>query len=73
MGCPIVTKGTLWHSCVKVRAVIELPFGVMSWVGPGIGVLHGVEIAYREGEVLGVFLCIVCSGFLRELVIGKCH
>jgi len=30
--------GTLLHSCAKVREIIELLFGVVSVVGPGIGV-----------------------------------
>ena len=30
--------------CVQVREAIELPFGVLSGVGPGIGVLDGVHI-----------------------------
>jgi len=30
--------GTLWHSCMRVREQIELPFGAGSGVGPVIGV-----------------------------------
>jgi len=39
VGHPIVTMRNLWHSSEKVREVIELPFGVVSRFGPGIGVL----------------------------------
>jgi len=33
-----------------------MPFGLMSGVGRGMGVLHGGPHLAREGEVLGVFL-----------------
>ena len=36
---PIVTNGTLLRRCVEVRTAIELSFGVVSGVGPGIHVL----------------------------------
>ena len=42
--------GTLWHSCAKVREPIELPFGVVSGVGPVIGVLDGGPHPPREGR-----------------------
>jgi len=35
--------GTLLHSCVKVREVIELLIGMMSGVGPSVVVLDGVH------------------------------
>ena len=41
LGRPIVTKGPLLHSCVEVFELIELSFGVVNWVGPGIDVLDG--------------------------------
>ena len=44
---PIVTKGELLHRCVEVRIVIELSFGVVSGVGPGIHVLDGSPRASR--------------------------
>ena len=40
VGHPIVTNGDLLRSCVKMRDVIELPFGVVSVVDSGIGVYH---------------------------------
>ena len=50
--------GALLHSCVEVRELIELSFGVVSVIGPGIGVLNGVAVLQGEGEwswqVLGV-------------------
>ena len=44
---PIVTKGNLLRRCVKVRTTIELLFGVVSGVGPGIHVLDGSPRASR--------------------------
>jgi len=35
---PIVTNGTLLHSCVEVRERIELSFGVVSGISGGMGV-----------------------------------
>jgi len=46
----------MWCSCVKVREAIKLPFGVLSGVGPGIGVLDGGQHAQGEGEVWRGFL-----------------
>jgi len=48
--------GNLWHSCVKAREAIDLPFVAVSGVGPEIGVLNGVPHSLRGREVLGVFL-----------------
>jgi len=36
VGRPIVTSGPLLHSCVEVHEPIELSFGMVSGVGPGI-------------------------------------
>jgi len=50
--------GTLLHTCVEVHESIELSFGVVSVVSPGIGVLDGSRHAARgrgEGELLGGF------------------
>jgi len=33
--------GTLLHSCIRVHEATELPFRVMSGVGPSIGELDG--------------------------------
>jgi len=46
----------LLHSCVEVREPIELSFEVVSGVGPGIHVLHGVLVTQREGANLGLFV-----------------
>ena len=43
--------GSLLHSCAEVCKPMELSFGVMSGVGPGIGVLDGVDVLQREGAV----------------------
>ena len=47
---------SLWRISAKVREPIELPFGVVSGVGPGIGVLDGIHIHQGKGEILGFFL-----------------
>jgi len=47
--------GTLRRICVKVREPIELPFGVVSGVGPGIGVLDGLHIPKEKGIGFGGF------------------
>ena len=39
--------GTLLRRCVEVRTAIELSFGVVSGVGPGIHVLDGSPHASR--------------------------
>jgi len=39
--------GTLLRHCVEVRTAIELSFGVVSVVGPGIRVLDGNPHASR--------------------------
>jgi len=41
MGCSVIITGNLLHSCAKVHEAIELPFGEVSGVGSGIGVLVG--------------------------------
>jgi len=41
LGRPIVTNGDLLCSYVEVGEPIELSFGVVSGVSPGIGVLDG--------------------------------
>jgi len=47
--------GPLLHSCAEVRAAIELSFGVVSGVGPGIHELDGVHVSQKEGAVWGFF------------------
>jgi len=42
------------HSNVEVRALMELLLGVVSRVGPGIGILGGGERAPRERGCFGV-------------------
>ena len=42
--------GTLLRRCVEMRTAIELSFGVVSVVGPGIGVLDGVMCCKEKGE-----------------------
>ena len=56
----IVTNGNLWHSCVKVREAIELPFWVVISLGSGIGVLDGVHILQEEGEVFEGWVLLIC-------------
>jgi len=41
--------GMLLHSCAEACEPIELPFGEMSGVGPGIHVLDGDHVPQGEG------------------------
>ena len=59
------------HICIKVREAIELPFGVVSGVGPSIGVLHGGLHPQGEEEVWGFFSSIGLNGVLRCIGNGK--
>ena len=46
---------SLWKVyCGKTADWIQMPFGVLSGVGQGMGVLDGVVIVEREGAVLGM-------------------
>jgi len=47
--------GLLLHSCVEVRELIKLSFGMVSGVDPGIDVLDGVRVPQGEGAVSGIF------------------
>jgi len=48
---------SLWKVyCGKTADWIQMPFGVLSGVGQGMGVLDGVVIVEREGAVLDVNL-----------------
>jgi len=70
--------GNLLHSCLEVREPIELSFGLMSGVGPGINVLDGGPRASRGRGGLwgfclhwpigfdGVFLKQKCILLVRE-------
>jgi len=37
----------------KTTELIEMPFGMKNWVGPGNHVLDGVQIPHRKGQVSG--------------------
>jgi len=47
--------GTVLHSCVKVRELIELSFGVVSGVRHGTGILDGGPRASRGRGGFGGF------------------
>jgi len=47
--------GPLLCSCAEVHAAIELSFGLVSGVTPGIHVLDGGPRASGEGWILGSF------------------
>jgi len=55
--------GTLWHSFAEVHEAIELPFGMVSVVGPAIGVLDGVDMLHGEGWFWEFFSSIGLNGF----------
>jgi len=46
--------GTLWRSRAKVHELIKLLFGVMSGVGPVIGVLYGGPHRHPQSEMGGI-------------------
>jgi len=46
---------TLLHSCAEVREPIELSFGMVSDVGPGIYVLDRGSRAPKGRAVVGIF------------------
>jgi len=46
---------SLLRSCVKVREPIELSFGLVNGMGPGIDVWNGSPRGSREGWILGSF------------------
>ena len=64
--------GTLWRSCEKVREAIKLSFGVVSGIGPGIGVLDKSMCPMEKGVkgfnffsgALG-FFCIGFNGIFE--------
>ena len=39
-------------SCAKMAALIEMPFGMWTWVGRRNRVLGGVDIPLGEGKIL---------------------
>jgi len=47
--------GTLLRSCAEMHEPIELSFGVVSVVSPGIRVLDGVDVLQGERGFLGGF------------------
>jgi len=66
---PIVASGTVWHSYAKVHEPIELSFGVVSGVGPGIGVLDGGPCAQRgSGGLRGFSPSLVEWQFFSGIV-----
>jgi len=78
--------GTLLHSCAEVRAAIELSFGFVSGVTPGIHVLYGVHVPQGEGWILGSFtpigpmvsMAYFCNNLsggcsVHEKLMGDCY
>jgi len=61
-GIPLQPIRTLWRSCAEVREVIEMPFGVVSGVASGIGVLDGDIGLPREGQLFG-------TGWVGDLLV----
>jgi len=47
--------GMLLSSCAEVHEPIDLSFGEVNEVGPGIGVLHGVHMLQGKWAVSGAF------------------
>jgi len=55
--------GNLLHSYAEVREPIELSFGVVSWVSPGIHVLDGGLQAPKGRGCLGDFSAFAPNWF----------
>ena len=52
-GRAVLSMGPLLHSCAKDCEPIELSFGMVSGVGPGIDVRNGVHVPQGKGEFWG--------------------
>jgi len=70
--------GTSLHSCVEVLEPIELSFGVVSGVGPGILVLDGGSRVLKSrggfwGCVHAYRLCAFCLGLILLLSLKASH
>jgi len=70
---------TSLHSCVEVRELNKLSFQVTSVVGPGIGVLDGVDmlqvngVSGEEGVLQSFFSTIRFNGaLLSRNVLDSC-
>ena len=63
--------GPLFHSCVEVRELIELLFGLVSGVGPGINVWNGVHMAQGEVVDFGVVCPHWPNGFNGLIISTK--
>ena len=59
--------GPLLHSCVEVRELIELSFGVVSGVGPGIDVWNGCPRVSRERVDFAVVCLHWPNGFSGQI------
>jgi len=53
VDCRSVCWFVRWVNCGKTADWIWMPFGVVSRVGRGMGVLHWVEIVEEEGQFWG--------------------
>jgi len=69
LGRPIVTNGTLLHSCVKVPERIEMQIGVVSEVSGGMDVLDGSTCLKGRGG-FGFFSPIGLNGVFFNRNIG---
>ena len=63
--------GNLLRRCVELRKAIELSFGVVSDVGPGIHVLDGSPHSCLKGKVLFLaWFSAFCEIFLQYLTMA---
>jgi len=67
LGHPIVINGDFDAKlCAEVREPIELSFGVVSGVSPGIHVLDGIHVPQKEGAFWGIFRHLLPIGLNRQ-------
>ena len=64
--------GTLLHSCVEIHEPIVLLFGVVSRVGPGIGVDGGQRARKGRGGFVRFQTPLASVGFSGIIVEQKC-
>ena len=60
-----VSLSVQWVNCGRMADWIWVPFGLVSGLGRGMGVLDGVHIWKREREFLGIALPVDLNGIFE--------